>query len=79
MMKNWCFEILQQTAKKTRKKLKRTADTKVKDAQQRIKDKAKESLDKYKAHEYQEGDLVRVLETSLYSSARKLLKAGKKK
>ena len=51
----------------------------MKDAQQRIKDKAKESLDKYKAHEYQEGDLVRVLETSLYSSARKLLKAGKKK
>ena len=62
-----------------RNKLKRTADTKVKDAQQRIQDKAKASLDKYKAHEYQEGDLVRVLETSLYSSARKLLKAGKKK
>ena len=62
-----------------RNKLKRTADSKVKDAQQRIKDKAKASLDKYKAYEYQEGDLVRVLESSLYSSARKLLKAGKKK
>jgi hypothetical protein len=49
------------------------------DAQQRIKDKAKESLDKYKAHEYQEGDLVRVLESSLFSSARNLLKAGRKK
>ena len=63
----------------SRNKLKLTADVKVKDAQQRIQDKAKASLDKYKAYEYKVDDLVRVLESSLYSSARKLLKAGKGK
>ena len=62
-----------------RDKLKRIKAGAITDAQQRIKAKAKASLDKYKAYEYQVGDLVRVLESSLYSSARKLLKAGKKK
>jgi hypothetical protein len=62
-----------------RNKLKRHKDVKVKDARERIKNKAKASMDKYEAYKYEVGDLVRVLESSLYSSARNLLKAGKKK
>jgi hypothetical protein len=62
-----------------RNKLKRTADTQLKDAQQRIQEKARVALKKYTAHEYEVGDLVRVLESSLFSSARNLLKAGRKK
>jgi hypothetical protein len=62
-----------------RNKLKRDKDVKVKDARERIKNKARASMDRYKAYKYKVGDMVRVLESSLYSSARKLLKAGKKK
>ena len=62
-----------------RNKLKRHKDVKVKDARERIKNKARASMERYEAYEYEVGDMVRVLESSLYSSARNLLKAGKKK
>jgi hypothetical protein len=62
-----------------RDKLKRTADVTIKNVRENIINKAKKALDRFKVEEYKEGDTVRVLETSLYSNARKLLKADKKK
>lgn len=62
-----------------REKVKQDDDDKYTDAQQRIQKKAKKALDRYVAEIYRVGDTVRVLETSLHSNARKILKAGNKK
>lgn len=47
----------------------RSTHSQNRDAQQRIQDEVSASLDKYIAYEYHKGDDVRVLESSLYSSA----------